>query len=295
MSQCAAAQAEAAAEHARRFLSSRGAAPPAHSAAGVFNGTAADSDLRAEAVEYVPLSHRGTWKTGPRASSMVTRDPAFDPFAWNPGGDAGGAAPAAAASPARAAPNAYGGYGSARPGGGGQVEYDEDDGDFPEYLDPHGIRYCQDKILPVFSNGKQAGEQIAQAAEMLRAGRVHADDFPRISVFRWAEGARRGGDADTRSLGCVFTEDNRRLWVFRAADVSAVRVRWVRRTAVDPQKLSTFNGGVSVEVAARTAEERGTDRARRALNPAFAGFSDSGGSRNAQPSLRLNLVRKQPR
>eukprot|EP00756_Hemistasia_phaeocysticola_P001110 Hpha_TRINITY_DN10802_c0_g1::TRINITY_DN10802_c0_g1_i1::g.23267::m.23267 len=164
----------------------------------------------------------------------------------------------------------------------GKENSDEAEEPLPMWMDPRCIRFSQKQISPTFANGKQRGEPLMQAVQQLRECAITARAFPCINVFRWPEGAEGGSDEFTRSAGCVFTCDNRRLWVFREAKVQMVPVRWIAISAVDPAKLSTENGGVSVEVGARTPRELSLDAQRR-RGTRFDGTT---------PGLQLRLVKK---
>eukprot|EP01062_Namystynia_karyoxenos_P000707 TRINITY_DN10268_c0_g2_i1.p1 TRINITY_DN10268_c0_g2~~TRINITY_DN10268_c0_g2_i1.p1 ORF type:complete len:529 (+),score=139.66 TRINITY_DN10268_c0_g2_i1:163-1749(+) len=152
----------------------------------------------------------------------------------------------------------------------------------PAFLDPKMIRFSQDKVREVFGSGKHKGDAIAVTARLLTEKRIKVGDFPRINVFRWPDGVQHeDGIPD-----CIFTADNRRLWVFREAGAKRVPVRWVHRSVVDPSKMSTTCSGAMAELASRSVDERGCDFARR-KGSRFAGFLG--------PELGVaRLVRKEP-
>jgi len=96
---------------------------------------------------------------------------------------------------------------------------------------PQPIRYTQDSIAGTFKNGRTLQQTISD----LRAGKLSPDQIPPIRVFQ--------------KNGQLFTLDNRRLYVFKAANV---KIRTVEATAqeiaAEKFKFTSRNNGVSIRV-----------------------------------------------
>lgn len=84
-------------------------------------------------------------------------------------------------------------------------------------MNPCEIFYIQDSI----GNRFQCGRSVRKTMQELQKGLD-------VSEIRW------------------HTEDNRRLWCFRAAGLSSVPVKRIERSRVDPRKFTTRNGGTSI-------------------------------------------------
>lgn len=92
-------------------------------------------------------------------------------------------------------------------------------------LDPSDIRYSQATISPVFDRSaptalqrhgeRGAGQPLAEVLAQLTSGELVCGDFPVIRVVRH-------GDQ-------LYSLDNRRLWLFRAAGVASVQAELVSR------------------------------------------------------------------
>jgi len=100
----------------------------------------------------------------------------------------------------------------------------------PSMLDPSQIRYCQDSI----SNRFQCGRRIRETRDKLVHGIESVDDIPTIRVFPWN--------------GEWYTEDNRRLWAFKGANLRSVPVKMIEFSRVRREKLTTTNNGRSIRV-----------------------------------------------
>lgn len=104
-------------------------------------------------------------------------------------------------------------------------------------LKPSEIFYSQDSINGYFdSKSNHRHIKIGQTLDDICEGRCSIDDIPTISVVvkdgRWV------------------TADNRRLWVFRQLErLGKCSDIPVKQTGyINPNKFTSFNGGVSVEV-----------------------------------------------
>eukprot|EP00929_Paragymnodinium_shiwhaense_P119421 TRINITY_DN91319_c0_g1_i1.p1 TRINITY_DN91319_c0_g1~~TRINITY_DN91319_c0_g1_i1.p1 ORF type:complete len:334 (-),score=15.16 TRINITY_DN91319_c0_g1_i1:53-1054(-) len=100
-----------------------------------------------------------------------------------------------------------------------------------ERMAPADIRYGQDSCACKF----QCGRLLDETMRGLRDGTFDVfRDIPPIRVFQWQ--------------GRIHTEDNRRLWCFKQAWVSSIPVMEVLFVSLDPDKLSTKNGGIEIRV-----------------------------------------------
>ncbi|MFC9734326.1 RHS repeat-associated core domain-containing protein [Streptomyces roseolus] len=98
-------------------------------------------------------------------------------------------------------------------------------------ISPKAVRYSQDSIKGSFKDGGSLGATI----DDLKAGRVGAGDFPAIRIFEHE--------------GKVFTLDNRRLYVFKEANVPInFRRATPQEVASEGWKMTTQNEGVSIRV-----------------------------------------------
>jgi RHS repeat-associated protein len=114
-------------------------------------------------------------------------------------------------------------------GGGGGVNNGK--------INPFKIRFSQDTISPNFQNGAGSIDDLVVG---LKSGRVSPDSIPPIRIFE--------------QDGELYTLDNRRLWVFRQANVD-IPYRWAKQQEVAKDlsrgKFSTQNGGNSIRVRGR--------------------------------------------
>jgi hypothetical protein len=78
------------------------------------------------------------------------------------------------------------------------------------WADPKSIRYSQDSISAKFANGTA----VDSAARSLRKTPKNVDDYPPLLLRK-----RKGGK--------LVSLDNRRLWVFKHAEVPLCKVRWI--------------------------------------------------------------------
>ena len=102
--------------------------------------------------------------------------------------------------------------------------------DIGDTMAPDQIRYCQDSCGRRFKDGRLLSETVQQ----LRAEGSHCvDRIPKIRVF-WHK-------------GYWFTEDNRRLWCFREANITSIPVVKSERISA-PSKMTTANNGTSIRV-----------------------------------------------
>ncbi|CAJ1346800.1 unnamed protein product [Effrenium voratum] len=97
-------------------------------------------------------------------------------------------------------------------------------------LNPMEIRYIQDSI----SNRFQCGRRVRDTMEKLRDGRLQVEDIPKIRAFQ--------------HNGRWYTEDNRRLWAFKEADVSSAPVQVVAKASVDQRKFTSLDDGASIRM-----------------------------------------------
>jgi len=95
---------------------------------------------------------------------------------------------------------------------------------------PKEILYIQDSI----SNRFQCGRRVVETMEKLRDGRLSANEIPPIRIFQW-----NGG---------WHSEDNRRLWAFKAAGLTSVPVKVIDSCAMDKRKFTTRDNGLSVKM-----------------------------------------------
>ncbi|MFI9112904.1 RHS repeat domain-containing protein [Streptomyces venezuelae] len=116
--------------------------------------------------------------------------------------------------------------GAPRPGAGGL-------GGLPAAgsISPKAVRYSQDSIKGSFKDG----QSFEQAIDALKEGRTKASDFPAIRIFE--------------QQGKIYTLDNRRLYVFKEANVP---INFRRATAQEISneswKMTTQNDGTSIRV-----------------------------------------------
>src|SRR5262249_49239293 len=125
-----------------------------------------------------------------------------------------------------------------------------------ERMSPNGIRFTQDTVSPNFSDGGT----ISDAVRGLRQGVLRVDDFPPIRVVEYK--------------GNLYTLDNRRLTVFKAAQVDEIPVRRVELD--DPgiraeflKKFNPIEGGTKNVVVTSS----GRAEARRLLRE-YGKYSD---------------------
>ena len=107
-------------------------------------------------------------------------------------------------------------------------------------MDPHDIRYTQNSIKNIFSNGKYKGTRVDDLVDALKAGSVTPDDVPAIRIFK-------GGD------GYVYSLDNRRLYAFKKAGMREINAKWAdtskRRIRKEIRnKFHPINDGLSIRV-----------------------------------------------
>lgn len=101
---------------------------------------------------------------------------------------------------------------------------------------PQDIRFSQDSCSSVFRDHHSLENTLWQ----LKNNPVATlQIIPPIQVFWWPEHE------------AWFSEDNRRLWCFQQANLSRVPVTKVLLSEVNPTKLTTINGGVSIHVRRR--------------------------------------------
>lgn len=99
------------------------------------------------------------------------------------------------------------------------------------YVNPRYVWYTQDSISPRFRSYHQSVEGTTRS---LRDRTQTAHRIDHIGVFSWN--------------GNVHTEDNRRLYAFKGAGLTCVPVQWTTLAFVNPNKLTTTNGGSSINV-----------------------------------------------
>jgi hypothetical protein len=94
-------------------------------------------------------------------------------------------------------------------------------------MNPCEIFYIQDSI----GNRFQCGRSVCKTMQELQKD-LDVSEIPTIRVSGWN--------------GRWHTEDNRRLWCFRAAGLSSVPVKRIEGSRVDPRKFTTRNGKTSI-------------------------------------------------
>ena len=95
-------------------------------------------------------------------------------------------------------------------------------------MDPNAIYYIHDSIGKRF----RCGRDVCDTMNKLKRGCLRASDIPTIRVFMWN--------------GRWHSEDNRRLWCFKEAGLTAVPVRRIDWRQVPQDKFTTRNKGESV-------------------------------------------------
>ncbi|MFF0561700.1 RHS repeat-associated core domain-containing protein [Streptomyces sp. NPDC004266] len=98
-------------------------------------------------------------------------------------------------------------------------------------ISPKAIRYSQDSIKGTFKDG----QGFKQAIDDLVEGRTAANDFPAIRIFE--------------KEGKIYTLDNRRLYVFKEANVPInFRRATPQEIANESWKMTTQNDGTSIRI-----------------------------------------------
>ncbi|WP_282697158.1 RHS repeat-associated core domain-containing protein [Streptomyces sp. CC208A] len=98
-------------------------------------------------------------------------------------------------------------------------------------ISPKAVRYSQDSIKGSFKDG----QSFTQAIDDLKAGRATANDFPAIRIFEHE--------------GKIYTLDNRRLYVFKEANIPInFRRATPQEVSSESWKMTTQNEGTSIRV-----------------------------------------------
>ena len=79
------------------------------------------------------------------------------------------------------------------------------------YVDPSDVRFTQRSIANHFSDAYEAFS-LEEAQDRIERGWMRASDFPPIQVYR-------------DENGTLWSQNNRRLWVFRKAAITRVEVK----------------------------------------------------------------------
>lgn len=128
------------------------------------------------------------------------------------------------------------------------------------------IRYSQETIDPVFSKGPPTSYQeygvageglpLQHVLEMLRSGQISPQSFPRIRVVRvHLRGSKAYKQGKGASQSVYFSLDNRRLWLFKAANIKTIMVDVVNSVGVELQrKLTSRDYGHSVKFRAEAID-----------------------------------------
>jgi RHS repeat-associated protein len=123
-------------------------------------------------------------------------------------------------------------------------------------MNPANIRFSQDSISPVFSNG---GGNISDLINNLKANPDIMNTIPEIKVVKLEslpDNIQIKLKGQGAPAGSVFSLDNRRLYAAQQANLPEIKTRWA--TADDlaeinlDKRFSTENAGTSVRVRCKS-------------------------------------------